>query len=204
MVLRRLLAGEALGSLLSARIEDQILPDTSRFARLARRTSLGRAGVGVGFHKKASGKPSITWPESVDEALCFGWIDGIRKRVDEVSYVIRFSLRRASSIWSALNIRRVEVLAQKKLMHPAGRAAFRLREENRSGIYSYENRPKTFGAPYAGRLKKNRVAWTFFQAQPPGYRRTLTWWVISAKTEATRLRRLNTLLDASEAGRRLR
>ncbi len=158
----------------------------------------------VGFHKKDSAEESITWPESVDEALCFGWIDGIRKSVDETSYKIRFTPRRRGSIWSTLNIKRVELLIAAKLVEPAGLAAFSVRKENRSGIYSYENRPRTLAAPYASVLKKNRAAWKFFNAQPPSYRQTLTWSVLSAKTETTRLRRLHKLIEASAAGQRLR
>ena len=158
----------------------------------------------VGYYKKDSGKASISWPESVDEALCFGWIDGVRKRALELRYQIRFTPRRSSSIWSAVNIARAEALISKKRMKSAGLAAFQARKENRSGIYAYENRPRTLAAPYAGRMKANCAAWAFFQAQPPSYQRTLIWWVVSAKTEATRLRRLDKLIEASAAGRRLR
>jgi uncharacterized protein YdeI (YjbR/CyaY-like superfamily) len=155
----------------------------------------------VGFYKKGSGKPSITWPESVDEALCVGWIDGIRRRVDDVSYTIRFTPRRSGSIWSAINIKRVEALTEEGRMGPAGLKAFEGRQENRSGIYSYEQRSDTLVEPYAAALKRNKAAWKFFQAQPPSYRKATNWWVVSAKKEETRLRRLATLIEHCEHGR---
>ncbi|MFN7966028.1 MAG: YdeI/OmpD-associated family protein [Acidobacteriota bacterium] len=157
----------------------------------------------VGFYKKDSGKPSITWPESVDEALCFGWIDGIRKRLDEVSYTIRFTPRRPGSIWSAVNIKRVEVLTEEGRMRPAGVKAFAARKENKSGIYAYEQRSADLVEPYASLFKRHRAAWKFHQEQPPGYRKTVHWWVTSAKTEETRLKRLQKLIDEAAAGRRV-
>ena len=157
----------------------------------------------VGFHKKDTGKPSMTWPESVDEALCFGWIDGIRKRLDHEGYTIRFTPRRPRSIWSAVNIKRATELAASGLMSPAGVAAFEARTENRSGIYAYEQRTAALPEPYAGIMKKNKAAWTFFTAQPPGYRKKLGWLVVSAKKEETRLKRLNALIAASAQERRL-
>lgn len=156
----------------------------------------------VGFFKKGT-KPSITWPESVREALAFGWIDGIRKSVDESSYTIRFSPRKASSVWSAINIRIAKELIEEGRMRPAGLRAFEARKENRSGIYSYENRPETLPAPYEKKLRKNPDAWKAFLALPPGYRRTLTWWVLSAKKEETRLLRLEQLIADPSRGRAL-
>ena len=158
----------------------------------------------VGFYKKGSGRPSITWPESVDEALCVGWIDGIRKSIDAESYMIRFTPRRRGSIWSAVNIKRVEALTNEKRMQPAGLAAFANRRENKSGIYSYEQRSEQLPEPYAGLLRKNKKAWEFFQAQPPSYRKTIGWWVVSAKQEETRRKRLAKLIAASAGGKRLR
>ncbi|HSF24439.1 MAG TPA: YdeI/OmpD-associated family protein [Blastocatellia bacterium] len=157
----------------------------------------------VGFYKKGSGMPSITWPESVDQALCFGWIDGLRKTIDETRYRIRFSPRRAGSIWSAINIKRAGELIEQGLMQPAGLKAFEARKENRSGIYSYEQRPFSFDGPYENRFSGNKSAWEFFQAQSPSYRRKLIWWVLSAKTEETRLKRLAKLIEDSAQGRRL-
>jgi uncharacterized protein YdeI (YjbR/CyaY-like superfamily) len=158
----------------------------------------------VGFYKKGSGKPSIDWPESVDEALCFGWIDGIRKSIDEESYMIRFSPRKPTSVWSAVNIRNVGKLIKENRMQPAGLKAFEARKENRSGIYSYEQRSPQLVEPYLGKLKRNKEAWKFFQAQPPSYRKVMNWWVVSAKQEETRLKRLAKLIEESAAGRRMR
>ncbi|HEX6189154.1 MAG TPA: YdeI/OmpD-associated family protein [Pyrinomonadaceae bacterium] len=157
----------------------------------------------VGFYKKGSGKPSITWPESVDEALCFGWIDGVRKTIDDESYMIRFSPRKPESIWSAVNIRNVERLTAEKRMQPAGLKAFAARKENRSGIYAYEQRPAELVEPYATQFRRNKAAWKFFQTQPPYYRKTLTWFIVSARQEKTRLARLAKLIEASAKGKRL-
>jgi len=157
----------------------------------------------VGFHKKHSDKPSMTWPESVDEALCFGWIDGVRKRTDEDRYTIRFTPRKKVSTWSAINIKRATELSALGRMKPAGLAAFAARQENRSGIYAYEQRSDTLPEPFATIMAKNKPAWAFFAAQPPSYRKTLCWWVASAKKEDTRITRLDKLIEASAAKRRL-
>jgi uncharacterized protein YdeI (YjbR/CyaY-like superfamily) len=159
----------------------------------------------VGFHRKASGRPSITWAEAVDQALCFGWIDGVRRSVDDESYQIRFTPRRARSIWSAVNVARVEELTKLGLMQPAGVAAFEARRADRTGIYSHEQReaPK-LTRPQKKRFRANAKAWKFFQAQPPGYRRQATWWVVSAKKEDTRARHLDTLIADSEQGQAVR
>jgi uncharacterized protein YdeI (YjbR/CyaY-like superfamily) len=154
----------------------------------------------VGFRKKATGKPSITWPESVDQALCFGWIDGLRKSVDDSAYMIRFTPRRAGSTWSVVNINKVTALTAAGLMRPAGIRAFEARIAEKSGIYSYETRPDALPEPYAAMMRKNRVAWQDFSKRSPAYRRTAIGWVISAKTEETRLRRLTILIDCSAKG----
>jgi len=158
----------------------------------------------VGYYKKGSGHASVTWPESVDEALCVGWIDGIRKTIDAERYTIRFTPRRESSVWSAVNIARMKVLTAEGRVLPAGDKAYSARKENRSGIYAYEQRRDRLEEPYAGQLKKNGKAWDFFAAQPPYYRKRLGWWIVSAKKEETRQTRLKMLIDASEKGRRLR
>lgn len=163
----------------------------------------GSKELWVGFYKKGSGKPSIDWPESVDEALCFGWIDGIRKSIDEESYMIRFTPRKPSSVWSAVNIANASKLIKQKRMRPAGLKAFEVRKENRSGIYSYEQRSAELVEPYLGKLKRNRPAWEFFQSQPAGYRKQMNWWVVSAKQEETRLKRLDQLIEASAQERRI-
>ena len=157
----------------------------------------------VGFYKKDSGKPSITWPDSVDQALCFGWIDGIRKGVDQISYQIRFTPRRRGSIWSATNIKRARKLAEQRQMQPIGLKAFAARIENKSGIYSYEQRNTELKEPYAKLLKKNKAAWNFFQTQPPSYRKMIGWWIISARKEETRVGRLAKLTSESAKGKRL-
>src|SRR5262245_12962548 len=157
----------------------------------------------VGFYKTNSGKSSITWPESVDQALCFGWIDGIRKRVDEISYQIRFTPRRRGSIWSAINIKRVKELVRQNQMRPTGLKAFAARIENKSGIYSYEQRSAELVEPYATHLKKNKCAWNFFRTQPQSYRKMIGWWIISAKKEETRMARLAKLISESAKGKRL-
>ena len=157
----------------------------------------------VWFYTKDSGKPSITWPESVDQALCFGWIDGIRKGVDEISYQIRFTPRRRGSIWSAINIKRAKELVRQKQMRPAGLKAFAARIENKSGIYSYEQRRTELSEPYAQLVKNNKAAWNFFQTQPPSYRKMIGWWIISAKKEETRMARLAKLISESAKGKRL-
>jgi uncharacterized protein YdeI (YjbR/CyaY-like superfamily) len=160
------------------------------------------AEVSVGFYKRKSGRTSITWPESVDGALCFGWIDGVRHGINELSYKIRFTPRKTRSIWSAINVSRVAELSTLGLMHPAGLAAFQKREEKRSGIYAYEQRKSAkLPALYEGKFRANRLAWKFFRAQAPWYQRTCTWWVISAKKEETKSKRLTALIDDSEHGR---
>jgi uncharacterized protein YdeI (YjbR/CyaY-like superfamily) len=157
----------------------------------------------IGFHKRDSGRPSVTWQESVDEALCVGWIDGIRKRIDARRYTIRFSPRRETSAWSAVNIKRMNELVAGGRVLPAGDKAFAARRENRSGTYSYEQRPQGLEAPYAAMLRTHKKASAFFEAQPPGYRKMMGWFIVSARREETRLERLKKLIDACEKGRRL-
>ncbi len=158
----------------------------------------------VGFHKKASGKTSITWPESVDEALCFGWIDGVRRRLDETAYTIRFCPRRPTSIWSAVNVARVAELTSLQRMRPAGLRAFALRTPERTGIYAFERHEAATLTPAQEKtLRANRRAAAFFDAQPPGYRKTAIHWVVSAKREETRERRLQHLIANSAAGQRI-
>lgn len=157
----------------------------------------------VGYHKKGTGTPSITWPESVDTALCFGWVDGLRKKVDATRYKIRFTPRKPTSIWSAVNIKRVAALTELGLMQAAGLKAFSTRRKNRSGIYSYEQRNMELPEACAKILARKKAASEYFRAQPPGFRTVLIWWVVSAKQEATRGSRLNRLIAASAEGRRL-
>jgi uncharacterized protein YdeI (YjbR/CyaY-like superfamily) len=153
----------------------------------------------VAFYKKDSGKPSITWPESVAEALCFGWIDGVRKSIDETSYTIRFTPRKPTSTWSSININLVRELTKKGLMHPAGLKAFAARSAKKSGIYSYEQRKTAqFTREQEKQFRANKPAWKFFRSQAPSYQRVTTYWVISAKREETKLKRLSLLIDHSQ------
>jgi uncharacterized protein YdeI (YjbR/CyaY-like superfamily) len=162
------------------------------------------AEVLVGFHRKATGRPTLTWPESVDQALCFGWIDGVRRTVDEERYTIRFTPRKAKSTWSNVNIAKVAELTAQGLMLPAGLRAFERRDEARSGIYSFEQeRPQELPPEYVAQFEANPLAWERFRAMPPGYRRTATHWVLSAKRQETRQKRLETLIADSERGRRI-
>ena len=159
----------------------------------------------VGFHKKGSGRPSITWPQSVDQALCFGWIDGVRRRIDDERYSIRFTPRTPRSTWSVVNVKRVGELIELGLMHPAGVAAFERRSDDRTAIYAYEQRKAAkLDREQERRFKADVKAWDWFQAQPAGYRRTATYWVISAKKPETRERRLEQLIEDSAAGRTIR
>ena len=156
----------------------------------------------VGFHKKGSGKPSITWPESVEEALCFGWIDGVRRSLDHESYTIRFSPRKPNSTWSRVNLEKVEELRRRGRMRPAGLRVYEGRREAGAGVYSYEQREAAeLPAEYEERLRANRAAWDFWTARPPSYRRAAVWWVVSAKKEETRERRLARLIEDSASGR---
>jgi uncharacterized protein YdeI (YjbR/CyaY-like superfamily) len=157
----------------------------------------------VGYYRKSSGKRSITWPESVDEALCYGWIDGIRQSIDDLSYRIRFTPRKPGSIWSSVNIKRAQALIEQRRMQPAGLKAYEARKENKVGIYSYEQRSVNLEEPYNGLLKKNGAAWSFFQTQPASYRKAISWWVVSGKKEETRLKRVEKLIANSAQAQRL-
>ena len=157
----------------------------------------------VGFYKKDSGKESMDWPQSVDEALCFGWIDGIRKYIDEQSYKIRFTPRKPGSHWSAVNINKIEALIKQGLVKPEGFEIYNSRKPEVKGGYSYENRPESLGAGYEDIFKKNKKAWAFFTAQAPSYKRTASWWVLSAKREETRMKRLTILIEDSVKEKRI-
>jgi uncharacterized protein YdeI (YjbR/CyaY-like superfamily) len=157
----------------------------------------------VGFHKVKSGNASITYQEALDEALCFGWIDGVR-RGGESTYTIRFTPRRARSIWSAVNIKRIEALKDEGMMHASGLAAYETRDPARQKKYSHENRGAGLSATEERTFRSNKKAWENFSAMPPSYRRPATWWVVSAKKPETRERRLATLIEDSAAGRRIK
>jgi uncharacterized protein YdeI (YjbR/CyaY-like superfamily) len=176
----------------------------AHFRRWLERNHQRKAELLVGYYKKSTGRPSVTWAESVDEALCFGWIDGIRRAVDEESYAIRFTPRRKTSVWSAVNICNVQRLIEAGRMQALGLAAFAARQEHRSEIYSYEERPRELPQSLAKIFRKNKIAWKFFWDQPPGYRRRMIWWVISARTALTRQKRLAQLIKVSGTEKRIR
>jgi uncharacterized protein YdeI (YjbR/CyaY-like superfamily) len=162
------------------------------------------AELWVGYYKKGSGKLSISWPESVDEALCMGWIDGIRKGIDETSYAIRFTPRKPRSIWSAVNIARAQSLMEAGRMQPAGLRAFQNRREDRSRLYSYEQPSVALDGESEQVFMSNPEAWNFFQTQAPWYRKAASWWVMSAKKEETRRKRLGQIIADSAQGRTIR
>lgn len=154
----------------------------------------------VGFYKKSSGRPSITWPESVDEALCVGWIDGVRRSLGEHAYTIRFTPRRPTSIWSNINVARVAELERQGRMKPAGRRAFAARTPERTGVYSAERKGQKLAPEHERALRANVDAAGFFDARPPWYQRAAIHWVVSAKRADTRARRLAQLIECSERG----
>jgi uncharacterized protein YdeI (YjbR/CyaY-like superfamily) len=157
----------------------------------------------VGFYKVNSGKPSMNWSQSVDEALCFGWIDSVRRSLDKDSYTIRFTPRRPGSIWSAINIRKVETLIEEGRMTKAGLKLFEQRDMNKSMIYSFENAALKLTAEYSKTFRANKKAWDFFKAQAPSYQKTIIYWIMSAKQEKTRLARLEKTIAGSEKGKKL-
>ena len=154
----------------------------------------------VGFHKKDSGKKSITYAEALDEALCFGWIDGVRKRIDETSYTIRFTPRKPKSIWSNVNVKHVERLKKEGRMAEPGLKVYAQRDPKRTGIYAFENRPKEFSPEYEKKFRANKAAWEFFQTIPPSLRNTYIFWIMGAKKEETQLHRLQLLIESSAKG----
>lgn len=160
--------------------------------------------IWIGFYSVKSGKKAATYKEALDEALCFGWIDGIRKNVDEDSYTIRFTPRRRSSIWSNINTKRMKELIAEGRIQPSGLAAFKKRVEEKAGIYSFEQEDHKLFPAFEKKFKANKKAWKFFTSKAPWYRRTSIHWVMSAKQEATRLKRLETLITDSENKRTIR
>jgi uncharacterized protein YdeI (YjbR/CyaY-like superfamily) len=157
----------------------------------------------LGYWKVGSGQASVTWPESVDEALCVGWIDGVRKRLDDQRYTIRFTPRRPGSVWSQVNVKRIGELLAEGRMRPEGLAVFEARGEQHQRGYSFSDRPEQFAPELEAAFRVHAAAWAYFEQQPPGYRRAAIHWVSNAKQEATRLKRLATLIEDSAAGRRL-
>jgi len=154
----------------------------------------------VGFHKKDSGKKSVTYAQALDEALCYGWIDGVRRSLDETSYTIRFTPRKPKSIWSNVNVRHVERLQKEGRMAEPGLRAYARRDPKRTGIYAFENEAREFSPEFEKRFRANKAAWQFFQTEPPSIRRTCIFWVMSAKKEETRVRRLDQLITRAAQG----
>ena len=157
----------------------------------------------VGFYKVNSKKPSMSWSESVDQALCFGWIDGVRKSIDEESYTIRFTPRKKTSIWSAINIKKIEELSKAGLMKNAGLKAFKLRSEERSGIYSHEKEPSLLTPEFEKQFKSNQIAWDYFNQQAPSYKKVMIHWIMSAKQEKTQISRLEKAINVSAEQKRM-
>lgn len=157
----------------------------------------------VGYYKVGSKKPSMTWSQSVDQALCFGWIDGVRNSIDAESYCIRFTPRRSTSIWSAINIKKVEDLIKAGQMTPSGQQAFDLRKEEKSGIYSHEKAPVNLSPDFEKQFKKNKLAWKFFNEQTPSYKKVMIHWITSAKQEKTKLVRLEKAIEISAQQKRM-
>ena len=181
----------------------KFFPKSSDFRKWLAKNHKTHTELLVGFYKVGSGKPSMTWPQSVDEALCFGWIDGVRKRIDDESYSIRFTLRKPTSIWSSVNIKKIEDLTQQGLVQQAGIEAFAKRTENNSNIYAYENEPAKLSAAFEKKFKANKKAWAFFTAQAPSYKKTVIHWIMRAKLETTQLSRLEKTITESEKQKRL-
>lgn len=155
----------------------------------------------LGYYKKATKKPSVDWSESVDEAICFGWIDGIRRKIDEERYCIRFTPRQKKSHWSAVNLKKIKKLKKEKLMYPAGIEAFKRMDPNNAEKFSYEQKNESLlSKDFETKIKANKKAWVFFESLAPGYKKHTIHWLMSAKQEATRLRRLKILIESSEAG----
>ena len=157
----------------------------------------------VGYYKKQSGKPSITWPESVDQALCFGWIDGIRRSIDDESYTIRFTPRKEKSHWSLVNIKRYKQLKKLNLIQPAGEAAFKKMDKKNTARASFEQKEVVLDKKYLDKIKANKKAWAFYQSFAASYKKASIWWVISAKREETRLKRLRIFINCCEEGEKI-
>jgi len=185
-------------------MEPMFFPDPLDFREWLDKNHAHKTELLVGFYKVGSGKPSMSWPESVDQAICYGWIDGVRRSIDEHSYSIRFTPRKATSIWSNINIKKVEDLTKKGLMQPAGITAFGKRTEGKSGIYSFEKDPVCLSEEFEQKFKANEKAWDYFNSMPPGYKKTAIHIVMSAKQGKTRQSRLDALIKDSEEGNKLK
>jgi len=184
-------------------MQPKFFTSPEKFRAWLERNHDGATELLIGFHQKSSGKKSVTYAEALDEALCFGWIDGVRKNLNETSYTIRFTPRKPKSIWSNVNVKHVERLQKEGRMHRAGLEAYERRAPERTGIYSFENAPRELPPEYEKTFRQNKAAWKFFQEQPPGYKRLMVFRTVSGKKEETRLRRLKQLIESSEKGERM-
>ncbi len=186
------------------RLMPEFFPTQVDFRKWLKANHASHLELWVGYFKVDSGRESITWAQSVDEALCFGWIDGIRKRIDNQAYMIRFTPRKRTSTWSKVNLARVEVLIAEGRMQPAGLEAYARRRDAKSGIYSYEQVSVKLPTEYLGLLRQNKQAFHYYRSEAPSYIRAANWWVCSAKREQTRRKRLEQLIADCEAGRRIK
>lgn len=184
-------------------MEPTFFTKQSEFRKWLEKNHKDKTELWVGYYKVGSGKQSITWSQSVDEALCYGWIDGIRKSIDENSYCIRFTPRKPTSNWSAININKVETLTKKGLMKPAGLESFANRKDAKSQIYSYENKPEKLSDDLEKKFKSNKKAWEYFRLQAPSYQKTAIYWVIIAKQDVTKVNRLDKLIKWSAEEKKL-
>lgn len=176
----------------------------SELRKWLKKNHLSEQELILGLYKKGTGKENVTWSQAVDEALCFGWIDGISRRIDEERWQIRLTPRKPNSIWSNVNINKIKLLTDNRLMYPKGIEAFSKRKEENSGIYAFETEEKQLSIEFTAQFKANIKAWDFFHSQPPGYKKTALHYVMTAKQEATRQKRINDLIADSEAGLRLK
>lgn len=174
------------------------------FRRWLEKNHLKEKELLVGFYRVGSGKKSITWPESVDQALCFGWIDSIRRSIDDESYSIRFTPRKPGSIWSNVNLKKMEELEKKKLIFPAGYEIFKKRKEEKTGVYSFENAEVKLAPDFEKIFRKNKKAWDWFQKQIPSYKKPAVRWVMDAKREETRKKRLEQLISDAGNGKKIK
>lgn len=184
-------------------MKPRFFSSSTQFRRWLEQNHASATEIEVGFHKKSSGKKSITYAEALDEALCFGWIDGVRRGFDETSYTIRFTPRKPRSIWSLVNVKHVERLQKEERMHSAGLAAFERRAPERTGIYSFENAPRELSREYEKEFRRHKGAWEYFQTYPPYLKKQVSYWVMSAKKEETRSSRLRRLIESSAKGERI-